>query len=280
LLRDLLVVDDDPKVHDMVAQLLEEKAMTIRRANDGVEALAAVTASPPDAIYLLQENLSEAGYRVIGAASGDEGLQKARELHPLAITLDILMPHKDGWQVLHDLKTDPVTQDIPVIVLTIVDKQALGYQLGAAEYLLKPLNSEALLATLERLSTSKGGQLLRDLLVVDDDPKVHDMVAQLLEEKAMTIRQANDGVEALAAVTASPPDAILLDLMMPRLDGFGVLAHLQQDPAHRAIPVIVLTAKTLTAEEQTKLQQGVVQVVRKEGLAADTLLGELKRALN
>ena len=96
----------------------------------------------------------------------------------------------------------------------------------------------------------------------------------------MTIRRANDGVEALAAVTASPPDAILLDLMMPRLDGFGVLAHLQQDPAHRAIPVIVLTAKTLTAEEQTKLQQGVVQVVRKEGLAADTLLGELKRALN
>jgi CheY-like chemotaxis protein len=90
----------------------------------------------PDAIYLLQENLAEAGYQVVGARSGDEGIQKAKELHPYAITLDIIMPNKDGWQVLHDLKTHPATRDIPVILITIADKKALGYQLGAADYLV------------------------------------------------------------------------------------------------------------------------------------------------
>jgi CheY-like chemotaxis protein len=100
----------------------------------------------PDVIYLLRENLTEAGYRVVGATSAEEGLQQARALHPLAITLDILMPHKDGWQLLHELKTDATTRDIPIIVLSIVDNKALGYQLGAFDYLLKPFDREAILS--------------------------------------------------------------------------------------------------------------------------------------
>ena len=105
----------------------------------------------PDAIYLLGENLSEAGYQVIGATSGDEGLQKAKEIQPFAITLDITMPRKDGWQVLHDLKSDPATRDIPVIMLTMVDKRLLGYRLEAADYLLKPVDNRAMVAALQRL---------------------------------------------------------------------------------------------------------------------------------
>jgi signal transduction histidine kinase/CRP-like cAMP-binding protein/ActR/RegA family two-component response regulator len=110
----------------------------------------------PDAIYLLGENLSEAGYQVIGAISGDEGVQKAKEIQPFAITLDITMPRKDGWQVLHDLKTDPATRDIPVIMLTMVDKKLLGYRLEAADYLLKPVDNQAMVAALQRLS--RGGE--------------------------------------------------------------------------------------------------------------------------
>jgi len=110
----------------------------------------------PDVIYLLQENLGEAGYEVVGALDGAEGLQKAKELSPFAITLDIMMPHSDGWQVLRDLKTDAATRDIPVIILSIVDKKDLGYQLGASGYLLKPLDEEAVLTTLRRLAPIDG----------------------------------------------------------------------------------------------------------------------------
>jgi signal transduction histidine kinase/CheY-like chemotaxis protein len=109
----------------------------------------------PDVIYLLRENLSEVGYQVVGATSGDEGIQKAKEFKPFAITLDITMPRKDGWEVLHDLKTDPVTQDIPVIMLTMVDKKLLGYRLEAADYLLKPVDSQAIVAALQRLSLER-----------------------------------------------------------------------------------------------------------------------------
>jgi CheY-like chemotaxis protein len=111
----------------------------------GDKSLVLAIDDDPDVIYLLQENLGEAGYQVVGALGGAEGVQKARELRPHAITLDIIMPHKDGWQVLHELKTDAATRDIPIIVLSIVDKKELGYHLGANDYLVKPLDSEAVL---------------------------------------------------------------------------------------------------------------------------------------
>ena len=118
----------------------------------------------PDAIYLLRENLTEAGYRVVGALSGQEGLQKARELRPFAITLDIMMPHKDGWEVLHELKADPATKDIPIIVVSIVDNRELGYRLGAFDYLLKPFDRDAVVAALARIAPHHGR-----LLVVDEN---------------------------------------------------------------------------------------------------------------
>jgi CheY-like chemotaxis protein len=232
----------------------------------------------PDVLYLLQENLAEAGYQVVGAHSGDDGVQKARELKPYAITLDILMPQKDGWQVLLDLKSDPTTRDIPVIMLSIVDKKALGYRLGAADYLLKPLEAEAVLNALKRLAHLNGAAIKR-VLVVDDDPYVHDLARQVLGEHYQ-LDHAPDGVAALEAVQHQRPDAILLDLMMPRLDGFGVLEQLQRAPEYGNIPVVVITAKTLTVEEAALLQQNVSQVIQKQGLAGETLLRELQVALN
>jgi CheY-like chemotaxis protein len=233
----------------------------------------------PDVIYLLTENLGEAGYQVVGANSGDEGLQKAKDLNPIVITLDIMMPHKDGWQVLHELKNDPATRDIPVILLTIVDKKALGYELGAADYLVKPLDEEAVLAALKRLAEANGDSLPKHLLIVDDDPQVADMIKQLLVDAPYQVSTAGDGLAALDSIKRQIPDVILLDLMMPQLDGFEVLSRLQQEESYRDIPVIVLTAKSLSASEATLLQESASQIIQKQGLAAETLVTELQKAL-
>jgi signal transduction histidine kinase/CheY-like chemotaxis protein/HAMP domain-containing protein len=229
----------------------------------------------PDVLYLLGENLAEAGYRVVGALTGVEGLQKARELRPFAITLDILMPNKDGWQILYELKADPATRDIPIIVLSIVDNKDLGYRLGASDYLLKPFDREAILAALSRIDPPHRGRLL----VVDDDPQVIDLVRQLLDDEPYEVIAATDGQEALEAIADQPPHVILLDLLMPRMDGFTVIEHLQREPQYRHIPVIVLTAKTLTAIEQVMLEQSVRTVIQKRGLERDTLIQELRALL-
>jgi PAS domain S-box-containing protein len=228
----------------------------------------------PDVIYLLHENLAEAGYRVVGALNGREGLAKARELQPLAITLDILMPQPDGWQVLHELKADTATRAIPVIVLSIVDNKTLGYRLGACDYLIKPFDRDAILATLAHVPPRQGR-----LLVVDDDPRVMDLVCQLLEGEPYEIMSAADGQEALEAIDHRRPDVILLDLLMPRIDGFMLIEQIQQTLQLRQIPIIVLTAKTLTAAEQAQLDQRVRTVIQKRGLDRETLIQELRGLL-
>ena len=233
----------------------------------------------PDAIYLLQENLSEAGYQVVGVTSGDEGLSLARTLKPFAITLDVMMPHKDGWQVLHELKDNDATRDIPVIMLTIVDNRALGYRLGAAGYLLKPFTEGALADALDRLRAANGGVKPQRILVADDDPNVPDMIRQLLENTDYTIEVAADGAEALAMIERNPPDALLLDLMMPNVDGFTVIERLREADNHRDIPIMVLTAKSLTAAERSALEKSVSVVIEKKGLEAEQLLQKLTAAI-
>jgi PAS domain S-box-containing protein len=228
----------------------------------------------PDVIYLLRENLAEAGYHVVGALSGMEGLQKARELRPYAITLDILMPQPDGWQILHELKADVATRAIPVIVLSIVDHKNLGYRLGAFDYLLKPFDRDTILAALAHVPPPQGR-----LLVVDDDPQVVDLVCQLLEGEPYEIMPAADGQTASEAIALRRPDVILLDLLMPGMDGFTLIDQLQQAPLSQQIPVIVLTAKTLTTAEQARLEQRVRTVIQKGGLDRDTLLRELRGLL-
>jgi signal transduction histidine kinase/DNA-binding response OmpR family regulator len=228
----------------------------------------------PDVILLLKENLADAGYRVVGASNGAEGLRLARELKPSAITLDIVMPETDGWQVLHGLKADPETREIPVLLLSVVDQKDLGYRLGAADYLLKPFERDDLLAALHRVAPR-----CRRLLVVDDDPHVADLVRQSLEDEPYQIDAAADGMAALEAIGERRPDVILLDLLMPRMDGFEVIASLQQDPERRDIPVIVLTAKMLTRQERRALKEHALAVIQKGALDRDALMAELKQVL-
>jgi PAS domain S-box-containing protein len=246
----------------------------------GQEPLVLVIDDDRNAHDMLCEVLCESGFRLVSAFSGSQGVQLAREMAPDAILLDIMLPDKDGWQTLHELKSKDATRHIPVILITITDNKPLGYRLGAADYLVKPLSESEVQAALERLSIK--GSLQPDgeradasetvsnsgkrLLVVDDDPQVIDLISQLLQDSSYTIRTAADGGEALQAVAEQHPDVILLDLLMPNLDGFGVLDALQGKPETAEIPVIVITAKTLSEAEAERLQQRAFSVIQKSSL--------------
>ncbi len=228
----------------------------------------------PDAIYLLQEGLGTSEFDVIGARNGHQGLQLAHDQHPEAILLDILMPETDGWQVLNDLKSDATTTQIPVILLTIVDKKALGFKLGAADYLLKPLNPAVVLDALRRVIGEKR-HARKCILIVDDDPHVSEMLRQTLPESEFELDSAGDGEAGLQAIEAHRPDVILLDLMMPRLDGFGVIEKLRSNPDLSTLPIIVISAKDLTSEESQKLRESVAYVMKKQGFDGSRLIEEI-----
>ena len=263
-----------PDEEPVAAAPAEELEPSAREVRPGGGRLVLAIDDDPDVVLLLKENLADAGYRVVGASNGAEGLRLARELKPSAITLDIVMPQTDGWQVLHGLKADPATRDIPVLLLSVVDQKDLGYRLGAADYLMKPFERDELIAALQRVAPR-----CRRLLVVDDDPHVADLVRQSLEDEPYQIDAAADGLAALEAIGQRRPDVILLDLLMPRMDGFELIASLQQDAERRDIPVIVLTAKALTRQERRSLKEHALAVIQKGALDRDALMAELKQVL-
>jgi PAS domain S-box-containing protein len=232
----------------------------------------------PDAVYFVRENLSPQEFEIIGARSGREGIDAARRQQPQAILLDIVMPGADGWQVLNDLKADPATANIPVIFLTIIDKKALGLKLGAADYLLKPLDPLAVRSTLSRVIRGNLPAPKR-VLVVDDDPHVADMLRQFLPEADFSLEIALDGVAGLEAIELNPPDILLLDLIMPRLDGFGVIERLRADPQTRGLPIVVISAKDLSESEAARLKETAKAVMRKQGFEGEKLVEEISSAL-
>ncbi len=233
----------------------------------------------PDAVYLLQESLDPAEFEVLGAQNGISGYTQASELMPDAILLDILLPNKDGWQILHDLKTDQRTTNIPVILLTIVDKKALGFRMGASAYLLKPLNPREVIETLSRV-TKQADRSHIHVLVVDDDPHIADMLGQILPTSEFDLRSAEDGISGLEAIAFQRPDVLLLDIMMPRLDGFGVIEQLRANPVTQDLPIIVISAKELTDEESARLKESVTFVMGKQGFDGEKLVQEIRSVLN
>jgi signal transduction histidine kinase/CheY-like chemotaxis protein len=227
----------------------------------------------PSARELLQRFLNKEGFHVECAANGPDAISAAIRLRPKVITLDVMMPGMDGWSVLTKLKEDPMLAGIPVIMLTIVDDKHFGHALGATEYLTKPVDRERLGSVIRRLR--KAGAPGR-VLVVDDDPDVRDMLSRTLERDGWTTAVAEDGRAALDAVSAQKPDLILLDLMMPRMDGFEFVSELRKQPDWRSIPIIVITAKLLTKEDRALLQGHVQKVLQKGDFRLDELLGELR----
>ncbi len=230
----------------------------------------------PDVLELMTRFLEREGFHTVVAQDGDEGLRLARELTPLAITLDVLMPGMDGWAVLSVLKADERTAEIPVLLLSLVDQRRLGFTLGAAEYFTKPVDRDRLLRTLERY---RGTDADSAILVVEDDPEIRSVLRRTLEGVGWRVEEAMHGGAALEAVTARPPRAIVLDLMMPGMDGFEFLATLRENPAWRAIPVVVVTAMELTAAQRARLEHSTERVIQKSATSREELLRETRAVL-
>ncbi len=217
---------------------------------------------------LLVGQLRAAEWRVAEASSGVEGLKLARQIRPCAIVLDVIMPELDGWAVLKILKNDPELSQIPVVLCTIVDDRKKGFALGAADYLLKPVKRQDLVATLSRYCTEPPCHLL----IVEDDLPTQELFSRAAQGLGWTVRTAVDGGKALESVKQQKPDLIMLDLMMPNLDGFDVVDALQRNPEWHDIPVVVVTAKELTADDRQRLNGFVEAVVSKQERNLDELV--------
>ena len=236
----LLVIDDDQTVCEVMTRYLEREGFVVRTATGGTE-----------------------------------GLRLARELHPQAITLDIHMPDLDGWTVLAALKGDPQLADIPVVLVSIEDNRSRGYSLGATEYMTKPIDRERLISVLKEISSS----VARTVLLVDDDEIMRESVRRVLEQEHWEVAGASNGRFALQHLAASSPDVIVLDLLMPEMDGFEFLIEMRRHPEWRDIPVLVLTAKDLSVEDQQRLNGHVERVMQKSASELNELLRELGRML-
>ncbi|MDQ3218370.1 MAG: response regulator, partial [Actinomycetota bacterium] len=235
----ILVIDDDPTVHELLSRAV---------AAEGVRAVAA-----PD---------------------GVSGLHLAREVRPCMIFLDVLMPKMDGWAVLTALKADPRTADIPVVMLTIMNDSDMGYMLGASEFLSKPIDRNQLTSLLKRhVATPESC----GVLVVEDDEPTRQVIRRTLTKQGWTVAEAENGRVALEKVKQHPPSLILLDLMMPEMDGFEFLDTLRHNEAWDAIPVVVLTAKDLTPKERAMLSGNVERVLQKGAYTRDALVSEVRK---
>jgi signal transduction histidine kinase/DNA-binding response OmpR family regulator len=226
---------------------------------------------------LMARTLGREGYQVLLAADGPGGLALARRERPRAIVLDIMMPGMDGWAVLTELKNDPELQAIPVILATQVEEKGLGFALGAQEYLVKPVEKNRLLAVLRRYREPADS---RPILLVEDDATTRDMVRRMLEKEGLEVVTAENGRVALERVRAGAPALVLLDLMMPEMDGFEFLRELRARPEWRLLPVIVLTAKELTAGDRAELLGRVEQVLQKGATGREDLLKSIRAALS
>lgn len=246
----------------------------VQPASPGNLKLVLVIDDDPDATDLLKRNLSKSGYEVVVANSGPAGLEIARKMQPAAITLDVMMPGMDGWSVLTTLKSDPLTAQIPVIMVTMLQDRQLGFTLGASEFLTKPVNQDKLRTILAKYC---GGTTA--ILVVEDDPGNRQLLCRQLEKEGLAYEEAENGSIALEKIAASKPGLILLDLMMPVMDGFEFLAILRHNPAYRDIPVVVITAKDLTQQDRERLTGSVNQIIQKGAVDREKLLRDIHAML-
>lgn len=235
-----------------------------------------VVEDDPKTNELLCVFLNKSGYKTISAFDGEEALHKARAFKPFAITLDVMLPRKDGWEVLNELKEDKDVKDIPVLVVSIIDNKDIGFGLGATDYLCKPVNRSELLSKLASYKLPPVVDALHTrVLIIDDEPKSVELLSTLLVSEGYEVLKAYGGKDGIDKAFHDKPDVILLDLMMPEISGFDVVDRLKNSPETNTIPVIVVTAKDLTREDKEKLNRSVSLVMRKGTYSKERFLSDI-----
>jgi signal transduction histidine kinase/DNA-binding response OmpR family regulator/putative methionine-R-sulfoxide reductase with GAF domain len=258
-------------------RLLPAPRPALPGGDDAATPLVLVVDDDPEVIYILEKYLRDNGYNIATAGDGDVALEKARTLQPFAITLDIMLPGRDGWEIIQELKNDPQTADIPIIVLSMLDNRQLGYNLGAAEYLVKPVSRRSLL---DRLNQLRVNAALNEALVVEDDLVEQRVLNMALQEAGLHVTSFTSGIEALAWLDDHTPDVITLDLMMPGMDGFQVLEEIKQRPHLRHVPVLIITAKDILPEERARLNHRIAAIIQKGPAQRDAVLQEVREQLH
>ena len=249
----------------------------LRRPNQGLPSGAIlVVDDDPSVRQLIARHLEQDGWKTVQASNATDALQLARESRPLLITLDIMMPDASGWWVLEKLKEDPRTAGIPVLVVTIVEDQRMVFDLGASDYLGKPYEKSTLIAKIHRLLPQLDG---RRVLLVDDDPEARMILARVLKDENAEVVEASGGDEALSMIAQSPPDLVLLDLMMPGMSGFETVARLRAQPQGARIPVMIVSAKDLTPEDILTLNGHVQRFVAKGSIEPEGLTNAVRQLL-
>ena len=234
----------------------------------------------PTTIHLIESQLRSSGYEAVSCNQPQDALEKAAQLQPQAITLDLLMNPVSGWELLIQLKNDARTRNIPVVVVTIVDEPTTGSAFGADEYLVKPVDKITLLAAIERsLERRASAASARQILVVEDDAPTCEVIVELLKAKGYAVTTAADGALARAQVAASLPALVVLDLMLPKVSGFELLAEWRADPRTAELPIFVLTSKDLTVQEKTYLHAHAQSLFQKQESWQEALDKQLQRAV-
>jgi PAS domain S-box-containing protein len=225
---------------------------------------------------LMSRFLSREGFSVEHVLTGEEALRRARKARPAAITLDVMMPGMNGWSILAALKSDPLTADIPVIMVTFVDDRNLGFALGASEYLTKPIDRGRLVSTLRRYRPGLPGGLV---LIVDHDPSSVRLAREVMEAEGWSVVEAGDGPAGIEKFEESRPDLILLDLTIPGMDGFEFANEIRRRPSGQDVPILVTTAREISSEDRARLDGRVQAILRKGSFSRDDLLAEVRRRL-
>jgi signal transduction histidine kinase/CheY-like chemotaxis protein len=261
------------------AEVAEESApaeeLGLGRPAEGASTVLVID-DDPMALDLMRRLLGREGFWVECASNGREGLRLARELHPTVITLDVLMPDLDGWTVLAELKDDPDLDDIPVIMLTVVDEEHLGYLRGATDYLVKPIDRARLTAA---LSKYRGDHSPWRVLVVEDDAATRRMMRSTLEKEGWTVDEAENGRVGLERMAQRRPDVILLDLVMPEMDGFEFVEEVAKREEWCNIPVLVVTARTIGGEERARLNRNTKKIIQKGSYSRQQLVREVRQVV-
>jgi PAS domain S-box-containing protein len=242
--------------------------------------LVLVVEDDPAAAKLLSIYLMEAGFSVEVAADGDAGFEKAKNLRPALITVDILIPKTDGWELLTRLKADQATASIPVVVVSIMDERGRGFSLGAADYLLKPVDREVLVRVIQRVVRSNArDQRGRSVLVIDDDPLILELMEAVLRPEGFEVLKARDGRHGLQIARERNPDLVVLDLLMPEMNGFEVVDEMHGSPETASIPIVVLTNKSLSLEEKDRLNGRIIAIRQKGEFHREDFVAQVRSLL-